>query len=312
MKEIKKLKSKIVEHSISTASQVKDVLKYKGINRSILTFGIIFAIALGIAYTHKNGIITFPPSIVNPAEVISAIVIYYFLAAIFLRITIKRVVAAFENSVDIEHKLLLSKMYSLLVYTIATVLTLWKLGVTIQNLAIFLGLMGSAIAFTIRDVLVSYLTWFILLTKRPFRIGDYIKIEDYEGRVQHIGTFYVIVDDSPESFDDFIRVPNKLFLEKPIHNYGKGKIPLSIKVPIEKGVIADYDSFLSSLSDSLKKSLNQEFMVMLDADKERVYIKIECNVEYQNRKILRNEVIKTILKECSKSQKKVFINSDKL
>ena len=164
--------------------------------------------------------------------------------------------------------------------------------------------MGSAIAFTIRDVLVSYLAWFILLTKRPFRIGDYIKIDDYEGRVQHIGTFHVVVDDSPESFEDYVKIPNKLFLEKPIHNYGKGKIPLSIKVPIEKGAKLDYDFFLSNLSDSLKKSLNQEFTVTLDADKERIYAKVECKAEYSNRKTLRDAVIKTILKEYSRSQKK--------
>ena len=302
MKEIKKLKSKIVEHGINTASQVKDVLKYKGINRSILIFGIIFFIALGIAYAHKKGVIAVPAAILIPVEVISAIVIYYFLAAVFLRLTIKRVIAAFEDNVDLEYKLLLSKMYSLLVYAVATVLTLWKLGVTIGNLAIFLGLMGSAIAFTIKDVLVSYLAWFILLTKRPFRIGDFIKIDDYEGRVQHIGTFHVIVDDSPESFDEFIRIPNKLFLEKPIHNYGKGKIPLSIRIPIEKG-IADYDSFLSNLSTSLKKSLKVEFSDTLDADKERIYVKVECNVEYQDRKTIRDTVIKTILKEYSKSKK---------
>ncbi|MBI2106622.1 mechanosensitive ion channel [Candidatus Woesearchaeota archaeon] len=301
MKEIKRLKSKIVEHGINTASQVKDALKYKGINRSILVFGIIFFIALGIAYAHKKGLITVPAAILTPVDIISAIVIYYFLAAVFLRLTIKRVIAAFEDNVDVEYKLLLSKMYSLFVYAIATVLTLWKLGVTIGNLAIFLGLMGSAIAFTIKDVLVSYLAWFILLTKRPFRIGDFIKIDDYEGRVQHIGTFHVIVDDSPESFDEFIRIPNKLFLEKPIHNYGKGKIPLSIKVPIEKG-IADYDSFLSNLSISLKKSLKIEFSDTLDADKERIYVKVECNVEYRDRKTIRDTVIKTILKEYSKSK----------
>lgn len=303
MKEIKKLKTKIVEHGINTATQVKDVLKYKGINRSILIFGFIFFIPLGIAYAHKKGIVTVPAAILIPAGVISAIVIYYFLAAIFLRLTIKRVIAAFEDNVEIEYKLLLSKMYTLLVYALATVLTLWKLGVTIGNLAIFLGLMGSAIAFTIRDVLVSYLAWFILLTKRPFRIGDYIKIDDYEGRVQHIGTFHVVVDDSPESFEDYVRIPNKLFLEKPIHNYGKEKIPLSIRVPIEKGVIMDYDLFLSRISNSLKKSLNQEFITVLDADKERVYVKVECNVDYQNRKTVRDAVIKTILKECNRSQK---------
>ena len=304
MKEIKKLRSKIVEQGINTASQVKDVLKYKGINRSILIFGIIFFIPLGIAYAHKKGVVTVPAAILIPAGVISAIIIYYFLAAIFLRLTIKRVIAAFDDNVDLEYKLLLSKMYALLIYTIATILTLWKLGVTIGNLAIFLGLMGSAIAFTIRDVLVSYLAWFILLTKRPFRIGDYIKIDDYEGRVQHIGTFHVVVDDSPESFEDYVKIPNKLFLEKPIHNYGKGKIPLSIKVPIEKGAKLDYDFFLSNLSDSLKKSLNQEFTVTLDADKERIYAKVECKAEYSNRKTLRDAVIKTILKEYSRSQKK--------
>lgn len=303
MKEIKKLKSRIVEQGISTASQVKDVLKYKGINRSIIIFSITFVIAFGIAYAHKKGIIVLPDAILRPAEVIGAIVIYYLVAAIILRITIKRVIAAFEDNVEIEHKLLLSKAYAAIIYTVATMLTLWKLGVTIQNLAIFFGLMGSAIAFTIRDVLVSYLTWFILLTKKPFRIGDYITIDEYHGKVQHIGTFYVIVDDSPESFDDFIKIPNKIFLEKPIHNYGRGKIPQTIKVPIERANI-NYGQYLKNLSAELKKSIGETTIPRLDVDKERVYVQVECSTEYSQRKIIKDIIIQAILQGLNDIQKK--------
>jgi small-conductance mechanosensitive channel len=55
----------------------------------------------------------------------------------------------------------------------------------------------------------------LLLTKRPFRISDYIKIGDNEGKVVTIGSFYVFL--KPISYhpkDSLIKVPNKFFWKK--------------------------------------------------------------------------------------------------
>jgi len=42
--------------------------------------------------------------------------------------------------------------------------------------------MATGLAFAVRDVLMSFFAWMILLRKKPFRIGDYIRIGEDEGK----------------------------------------------------------------------------------------------------------------------------------
>lgn len=51
-----------------------------------------------------------------------------------------------------------------------------------------LGLSSVALGFAFRDILQNFLAGILLLLSEPFRIGDQIKINDYEGTVKEIQT----------------------------------------------------------------------------------------------------------------------------
>lgn len=52
----------------------------------------------------------------------------------------------------------------------------------------FLGLSSVAIGFAFRDVLQNFLAGILLLLNEPFRVGDQIRMKDFEGTVEEIET----------------------------------------------------------------------------------------------------------------------------
>lgn len=72
------------------------------------------------------------------------------------------------------------------VWVLGFVVALGVLGLDIGALLGALGLTSVAIGFSLKDVLSNYISGVILLAARPFKIGDQVVIEDYEGTITQI------------------------------------------------------------------------------------------------------------------------------
>ena len=59
---------------------------------------------------------------------------------------------------------------------------------TLGGLVEILGIGGVAIGFAFRDILQNFLAGILLLLTEPFKIGDQIIVNDYEGTVEEIQT----------------------------------------------------------------------------------------------------------------------------
>lgn len=72
------------------------------------------------------------------------------------------------------------------VWVLGSVLALGVMGLDLAALLGALGLTSVAIGFSLKDVLSNYISGVILLAARPFRIGDQVVIEDYEGTIAQV------------------------------------------------------------------------------------------------------------------------------
>jgi MscS family membrane protein len=281
-----------------TLEKVK--LKTKSIgrvlNRIILLFiFVILPMAVAII-ADDSGLIKVPIIVKSFLSTFIIVLLSYILASIFLKLTINLVSNSFEGTGGPEEKILLSKIYVAFIYSLATVVVFWQLGTDIENIFLSIGLVATGFAFAIRDIILSYFIWFILLTKKPFKIGDYIKVGDEEGLVKHIGLFYVVVDPYPRTYDDYYKIPNKVFLEKPITNYGKGKFFSEFDLYV-KDVPADILQRLEVIRKKVRMDGDSDTLFTLDSDCDGLKINVIYRAKYAERESVRDCLLSLMILE---------------
>ncbi len=102
--------------------------------------------------------------------------------------------------------------------------------VNVGTLIAGLGIGGFAIAFAAKDSLENLIASFMVMVDKPFLIGDWISVENVEGRIEKIGFRSTRI----RSFDQsLIIVPNKKLIEGKLENFserGVRRVLMSVKI----------------------------------------------------------------------------------
>ena len=117
------------------------------------------------------------------------------------------------------------KTLAYLTMTLATVfiIAIWVDG--LSQIGTFLGLVSAGVAIALKDMLVDFAGWLMLITKPPFEVGDRIQIGPHSGDVVDTSILHFhLVEignwvDSDQSTGRLIRIPNSKILTDPIANY---------------------------------------------------------------------------------------------
>jgi small-conductance mechanosensitive channel len=94
-----------------------------------------------------------------------------------------------------------------------------------SSFGVFLGLLSAAIGFALQQPITGIAAWIMVVTKRPFDIGDRIIIGDVKGDVVDFNLTHVHVMEigglitDEENSGRIIMVPNWMLFEKNIINY---------------------------------------------------------------------------------------------
>lgn len=106
----------------------------------------------------------------------------------------------------------------LAIWIILGLVALWTLGIQIRPLLAGLGIGGLAIAFAVQTTLADLFAAIAIVVDKPFVVGDSISVENYRGKVEHIGLKTTRVrSDSGEQ----IIFSNGELLKSKIRNYSR-------------------------------------------------------------------------------------------
>jgi len=111
-----------------------------------------------------------------------------------------------------------SKVIKLLIIALAFVVIASRWGYDINGFIAGLGLGGLAFALAAKDLLANIFSGIIIITDKPFNIGDWIKTSDVEGTVQDINFRSTKIISSDNSL---VTVPNSNLANSPIINFTK-------------------------------------------------------------------------------------------
>jgi MscS family membrane protein len=263
--------------------------KTKKLNKTIIFFATFIVAILTIIYLANKGYIFIPSYITNVLNFFLLFSITFSIISIILKFTSNRFYKSLEKDLEIEQRIFLTKIYSLIWYIFGISFLLYELGLELKDITIVLGLATTGLAFALRDLILSFFVWLIVLSKKPFRHQDIILIGEELGRVDRIGVFYITLKDSN---NDILKIPNKTFLEKATKNYGSKKIIITSKFPLNTYLAKkDLDKIKNFFSKKYDLNLEQLyeakdiFLIFkiktefdkIDDIKEDVFIKVTQN-----------------------------------
>lgn len=250
-------------------------------SRRILLLSVILILISSVFVAFKQGLIKIDPILLSVLELFITFFLSLLIATVVVRLTANKVWNMFEKEMELEQRIIISKLYSISLYTIAIIVTFWKAGVSLGNITIFVGLIATGFAFAIRDLLLSFFAWFIILNKKPFHMGDYIIIGDDTGLVTRIGTFFFTLEQHYSG--EYIKVPNSLILTKAILNRGSGKFREKLRIGLAS-IPDDVQERLLELASFIRSRshLKDNVKAQLVADENGWFISISYYTSFKH------------------------------
>lgn len=95
--------------------------------------------------------------------------------------------ASTRTNADINARYLVARLLyiGVLFLGLATILAIFEVPLT--AVLTFVGVIGLGISLALQDILKNFFAGLYLLFERPFRIGEHIRVRDFEGQVEDIG-----------------------------------------------------------------------------------------------------------------------------
>jgi small-conductance mechanosensitive channel len=151
----------------------------------------------------------------------------------------------------IEHRLLkgatdnlslrkiMANLSRALLLTIGLMLALSAVGIDLTALSVLGGAVGVGIGFGLQKLAANYVSGFVILAERSLRIGDLVKVDNFEGRITDINTRYTVLRSSAgrEAI-----VPNEMLITQRVENasLADNKLLLMTEVQVAYGTDLDW------------------------------------------------------------------------
>lgn len=256
-------------------------IKSQKIKKRIMILLFLFIFFVIPFFAASKGILPIPDPVLAVAEFFMLAIVSLIGVSVLQGLTVNRVFKLLEGEVDMEERIFLTKVYSFFLYCLVLAVVLWKLGVSIGNITIFLGFVATGVAFAIRDIVTSFFVWLIVLTKKPFRIGDTVQIGDDKGTITRIGTIFITMQTTKKS-KEFWKVPNKLLLEKTLLNMGKARVLHSKKIALSK-IPQNMESRIEKITAIAEKYVEEKESIraLVNTDGEKWYLELSFALHTQ-------------------------------
>ena len=157
------------------------------------------------------------------------VIILFFITKIFIELTLKTIKKGLEKKGRPQDILLFQYPYKIIVWFTAILISVSIIYKNFTSLILSLGLVGFGITFALQKPILNFVGWLTIIAKRPYWIGDRIKIGEVKGDVFDLNIMYTSLsefgtDIGDESSGRSITIPNEYVFSQAVYNYTKGSV----------------------------------------------------------------------------------------
>lgn len=140
--------------------------------------------------------------------------------------------------------------FSILYYVVLTYVLIGFLGINVSSITTFLGATGIVLGFAFKETLGNICGGLIILTFKPFKVGDMIEFKNYIGEVRSIELFYTRIK-TPQN--EQVIIPNGMITSNELRNMTKEKVRrLDLKIGVS------YKSDILKVKKVLREIIDEE------------------------------------------------------
>ena len=176
--------------------------------------------------------------------------------ALWISATIeKRVLAQAVH--DLSMRKVASNAMRAFLLLIGLLFALSAVGVDLTALSVLGGALGVGLGFGLQKLAANYVSGFVILLERSIRIGDNVRVDNFEGRITDIKTRYTLIraGNGREAI-----VPNESIITSRVENLTQA----DLKFNITSNVVVGYGSDVAQVQAILTGAAREHARVMTD------------------------------------------------
>lgn len=151
---------------------------------------------------------------------------------------------------DLSLRKVAANLVRVVLLFLGVVFAMSAVGINLTALSVLGGAAGVGIGFGMQKIAANYVSGFVILAERSLRIGDVVKVDNFEGRISDIRTRYTVI--RATSGREAI-VPNEMLITQRVENASlataESQVLISIVVQVAWGT--DVRSLTPKLQQAL-------------------------------------------------------------
>ena len=158
---------------------------------------------------------------------------------------------------DLSLRKVISNTVRALLMFVGLLLALSSVGIDLTALSVLGGAVGVGIGFGLQKLAANYVSGFVILAERSMRIGDMVKVDNFEGRITDIKARYTVIR-SPTGRESI--VPNEMLITQRVENLSLA----DAKVAQSTTVSVAYDAPVDQVIELLQQACQAQPRVLTD------------------------------------------------
>lgn len=141
-------------------------------------------------------------------------------------------------ALDPARRFSISSLVSYGVMGLVVLVGLSMVGIDLSTLAVMFGVLGIGLGFGLQSAVANFFAGLLIIFTRPIKEGDFILVNDYEGKVEHIRLISTVINTLT---NETIILPNSQIVDNSVHNYSFDDISIWVCAPVQVSYSSDLD-----------------------------------------------------------------------
>ena len=152
------------------------------------------------------------------------------------------------SSVNLSVRKIAANATRAVLLTIGLLVALSAAGIPLGALSVLGGAVGVGIGLGLQKLASNYVSGFVILAERSLRIGDVVKVDNFEGRITDISTRYTVIRaaNGRESI-----VPNEMMITQRVENCSFADPHVALNGLVQVAYGTDLDSLIPRLVEAM-------------------------------------------------------------